>query len=390
MPLLTLSENNPREIIDKIAWEKIPSYPEHGGNPSSLAKAFDVRVEKLVDFSASLNGFGIPSVIKPIMEHWQDALSHYPEPESKSFIQKLSSNLEVPSGQLLACNGSTELIHLLPRIWPRGTSVLSVVPCFSEYSRAFRSYRIPVQTFHYDFQNNHSNTFNQLKHSIKSLPSLGGIIIGHPASPMGMLWNPTEICELKSLCATKNIFFVVDETFIEFAGMEYSSWDENYIFSKHIVIRSLTKLYSIPGIRLGYGVMVPQWKSLIESRQVPWSVNSLAQQIGTAVLDDSTFVSSSREFLLREKSYLVEQLKTIGGIKVFPSDANFLLFKLETEDQTFPKRFFLSLLKKGIVIRCCQNFEGMNPSFFRIMVRDREDNSLLISNIQDIMNEEGY
>ena len=153
-----------------------------------------------------------------------------------------------------------------------------------------------------------------------------------------------------------------------------------------ILVRSMTKFYALPGLRLGYGIMHPGWIEKLESRRPPWSINSIAQAVGKSALGDKEFPGRVREFIRKERNFLYEGLKEIPALEVFSSDANFLLFRLREGTERESKALYSSLLGEGLLVRNCGNFHGLDHRYFRVAVKNRRENTNCLS----IGNVDGY
>ena len=186
---------------------------------------------------------------------------------------------------------------------------------------------------------------------------------------------------MQEYCIKRDILLIVDEAFIVLSSVEYSAWNLLDRNSNLILIRSLTKFYSIPGLRVGYGVLHPEKISKIVPRQYPWSVNALAQAIGAEVVLDRAFQEKTRTETSCERDFVLQALNSQKEIEIFPSDANFLLFRIRGISQ--PELFFEYLISQYLLIRNCGNFKGLDESFFRISLRNREDNQRLVNSIKE-------
>jgi len=192
---------------------------------------------------------------------------------------------------------------------------------------------------------------------------------------------------VKRSCKTedKGKLLIVDETFIDFCPGGTSVLDQFKNFRNLISIRSMTKFFALPGLRLGYGVMDSKWVQKIKKFQSPWSVNGLAQSFGLASLKDKAFIKHSRSSAREQREFLLKHLLDMPWLKTYPSDANFILFRLTGRQETLPKRFYFQLLQEGILLRNCGNFEGLDESFFRIGIRNNDENKLLLSKMKDYL-----
>jgi threonine-phosphate decarboxylase len=191
---------------------------------------------------------------------------------------------------------------------------------------------------------------------------------------------------LIKLCKKHNTTLVVDETSIDFTEdvedltVITEAIKKNYI----LVLRSLTKFFALAGLRLGYLIAHKDIINRIAQFQYPWAVNSLAQIALEAAIEDTNYINKSRQFILRERSFLKEKLKDIRGIQVYPPTSNFILCKL-TNKEINAEWLFRRLAQRGIIIRNCGNFRGLNNKFFRIAVKKRSENNKLLSALEDIL-----
>ena len=186
--------------------------------------------------------------------------------------------------------------------------------------------------------------------------------------------------ELASFAEKTGKWLIVDEAFIEFAGEEYSLARKAAQMRRLIVIRSATKFFGIPGLRLGYAVSHPETIKALKIFQPAWSVNALAREAAVFIVKDKVFQKQSRDFTASERKWFASEIENVGWFKVHPSRANFLLCEI-TQDPVLLDAYqmFDDLGKQGLFIRICSNFTGLDSRFFRVAVRTREENQRLIN-----------
>ncbi len=364
----------------KKAQVKEVPYPIHGGNPRAMAEASGTDPDKLIDFSASINPLSPPSCVSQLLLETPRLLREYPDPNCSLITEKISLVTGIPEDWIRVTNGSTEMIYLLPHLLHEGQQVAILDPCFSEYEKAFRAFNIQPHSIALEANNNFRIGSSGLFSQLDATPQLGAIVLGNPASPTGKLYGDL-LPELQKYCQKRDIVLIIDEAFIDFSSAANSAWNLLERNSNLILIRSLTKFYSIPGLRVGYGVLHPEKIQRIAPRQYPWSVNALAQAIGAEVISDKTFIEEARTKTLRERDFIFHALSSINEIEVFPSDANFLLFRIR--DNHPPADLYQYLLSQSLLIRNCGNFRGLDESFFRISLRTRDDNQKLVDSITE-------
>lgn len=357
-------------------------YPAHGGNRHAVLKGLGVPDEHVIDFSASVNPLGPSPMALSALDDLSRLVSEYPESDSFIFSEKISGYLKIPSVWILVTNGSTELIHLLPRLLEPGKEALILNPCFSEYERALCLNRIRVHSMTYDahrsFQMSPERVINYLHHH----PSVEMLVLGHPNNPTGHLWNEKSLEAVVQHCKSHKIILAVDETFIEFCGETVSAlkWMRNNQYL--VVVRSMTKFFGLAGVRLGYGVMHQDLRVRLKKYQVPWSVNALAQAMGIAALADREYPLKTREMVREQRQYLFSELNTLKDVRVFPSQANFLLFQLSGGHTETAPQLYMNLMKDGLLVRNCGNFSGLDTSYFRVAVRGPRENQTLVSRMK--------
>jgi threonine-phosphate decarboxylase len=207
------------------------------------------------------------------------------------------------------------------------------------------------------------------------------VFISNPNNPTGNL-----LLKNHNINNFSSKLIVVDEAFMDFLPEERKNtliWKATE--DKGIVIlRSFTKFFALPGLRLGYLVAHQQNIQRLSAHHAPWSVNSLAQIAGELVLKDRNYFNSTRVLIEKERNFLSAQLGKICGIKVYPSVTNFLLLKIEKNGvnaDDLAKR----LLERGILIRNCGDFHNLDDKFIRVAVRKRNENKKLITAIKEIL-----
>jgi len=157
------------------------------------------------------------------------------------------------------------------------------------------------------------------------------------------------------------------------------------IFPRLIILRSFTKFFSIPGIRLGHLVGEPSVVESIRKHLPPWSVNHMAQAAGVAALADVRFRHRSQRFMQRERSRFMRELRTITGLRVMPSCANFVM--VEVSHDLMVEEIVSRLQNQGILVRDCQTFSGVTQPALRFAVRLKGENQHLIQVLKNILKE---
>jgi threonine-phosphate decarboxylase len=341
----------------------------HGGN---VYEAKGNHKGPVLDFSANINPLGIPRRIRELLSSQVKKLIHYPDPQVRRFRAAIARYWDVGEENVLTGNGSTELIYLILNTF-RPAKVTLVVPSFTEYERAARLSGSKINFIHLLKDKG-------FRLDISGVKSCDMTVLCNPNNPTGNLL-------IENRAGFENIssrHIVIDEAFMDFMHNEssYNFIREAVRSKKIIVLRTLTKIFALPGLRAGYVISHRDNIRILTQYQPPWSVNVLAQVAGEYLFGEEAFMQRSRRFIERERNYLYEALARIKGLKPYPSVANFLLVKIMSKQAT-SARLKERLLKKGILIRDCANFRGLNEYFLRVAVRSRKENIRLIQALRE-------
>ncbi|GGG11617.1 threonine-phosphate decarboxylase CobD [Paenibacillus abyssi] len=350
----------------------------HGGDLRTAAEAFGRSEDGFIDFSSNMNPFGPPDIVRTILREYADRIHTYPDPAVRELRQALAARHGIDESCILVGNGAAELIDLVVR-YIKPSRVGLTVPCFSEYGEAAAKADAEIVTLQLDSGASFELASKQIR-GMKKQPDLW--FLGSPNNPTGRRIAPGIIVE-----GMKNGHsFVVDEAFLDFVqGSERFSLIRDAVMSDRLfVVRSLTKFYAIPGIRLGYIVGKADRIAALRELQVPWSVNSLAQLIGCAVLQDKAYEARTLSWLAGERPWFIERLRSLG-LRVNESDTNYLLAGLPAESIWQASTLQQELGKQGILIRDASLFEGLDHSWFRIAIRLREQNEQLLSVLKSVL-----
>lgn len=343
---------------------------KHGGDVYS----YDVEM----DFSANINPLGMPeSVKKAVQESIADCI-HYPDPYCRDLTAGISKKENVPEEYILCGNGAADLIFRFV-LAKRPKKALILAPSFSEYEGALAVGECEVSYYTLSNQNGFRLTEDFL-HQITD--KVDTVVLCNPNNPTGRLIEPELLEKVAEQCQKTNTFLFLDECFLDFMedGNERSMKKKLADNSSLLILKAFTKMYGIPGLRLGYCLCSD--KELIEkmrSASQSWAVSVPAQAAGVAALAETKFVENTIQLIKQEQHYLLSELRNIG-IPCYPPSANYIFFK---EEQGIYER----LLKKGILIRSCHNYPGLEHGYFRIAIKSHEENEKLIQAIREVIKE---
>jgi threonine-phosphate decarboxylase len=345
------------------------STPQHGGDVYHLARTLGVEVKDLLDFSANINPLGFPPGLGQAVQGALAEIVHYPDRRVLGLRRDLAAYHGLSPEAILVGNGSTELIYLLARSLASRQGLI-VAPAFSEYEEALKAAGVPA-AFHLSGEE-HNFTLNG------SLDPGGAelVFLANPASPSGALLPRERLLAVLAALDKAGVHVLLDEAFVDF--VEEASL-KTYLprFPRLLILRSFTKFFGIPGMRLGYVLAAPALIARLAAVQEPWSVGTLAQASGRACLADREFMARTRALVAEERQYLFQRLAAIKGLKPFPGAANYLLVKITRPDCTAAE-LRKTLLGHRVIIRDASNFRGLDERFIRVAVRRREENDRLL------------
>jgi threonine-phosphate decarboxylase len=341
----------------------------HGDKALKVAQQLRLAVTKLTDFSANLNPYGPPAGLFKLLRANLKDLKHYPA-NSDGLTTLIAQANGVESSQIVLGNGSADLIYFLAFFLKPKTALL-LEPSFAAYRLSLKAAKTQILTV---FTKPKENFLPPLKKLYKQLAKVDAVFLGNPNNPTGYLWEREVLLSLVK--EFPQVIFVIDEAFIDFTEQP-SLVRESLALSNLIVLRSLTKIFNLPGLRLGYLVAQPQLSEKMQLARPPWAVNSLAVKAGQFLLQQPDFVANSSLKIKQAKQRFSHWLSQINWLKVYPSAANFFL--VEAKNGFTSSYLAARLLRDNLIlIRDAANFVGLNSKFFRLAVLKPKQNKKLV------------
>ena len=353
----------------------------HGGNLRQLAAEARLPETQLLDFSASLNPLGPPEWLRPVISSAVSAVVHYPDPDNTALLAAAAGRYGVDAAEVIAGCGSTELLYLLPPALKAARAIIPV-PSYSDYARAAELagcaiVRVPLREER-GFSLDLPSLDARLRRDPRGPNTL--VLIGQPNNPTGRLCSSESLRELARRHPATT--FIVDEAFADFVA-GYDSLAARRP-ANVVVLLSLTKIFAVPGLRVGCAVASPRIVRRMQALQQPWTVNTFAQAVGVRALQDREYLVRTQSFVREQRQWLQQALAALPGLAVYPSDANFLLVRVARKDLDAP-RLARRLLREGIALRVCGNFAGLDDRFFRLAVRNASDNARLCEALERVL-----
>ena len=360
----------------------------HGGDLLRMAATAGRDPASLLDFSVNVRPEGPPEFIRAALFRAMTALAAYPSPHAEEAMLAAARHHGMDASRFVFGSGSNELIHALARVLrKRGVpSVRVVEPAFSEYAIACRLAGIKaipvwggiieknqcVPTT--DTGKDEAVPTRDLLDALTDAPEGSAVFLANPGNPSGLFRTPEECLRLMS--SRSDLLWIIDEAFVEYAGTETEASVLQRLPKNGIVLRSLTKFHAVPGVRLGYLAADAELAQAIRDELPAWSVNAFALAAAQAVFaDTSNFAAQTRAENAERRADLAAALSSLPGIEVYPSAANYVLFRWPGA----PRNLLDILLKRfGIAVRDCSNYHGLKDgSWFRAAVRFPEDHRRL-------------
>ncbi|MEL7142328.1 MAG: threonine-phosphate decarboxylase CobD [Cyanobacteria bacterium J06631_9] len=355
--------------------------PVHGGNLPWAAQMASCSPDELLDFSASISPLGPPVSVKQAIQAAFSYVAAYPDPAYADLREAIASHHAIPSHCVLAGNGAAELLTWAARdLADLPGPTFQLVPGFSDYARALSAFGgecSPVS-----LQLDEGWRFKGWKDNLSGDIPLNrcGFLLNNPHNPTGALFSREQVRSLIS----KFALVIVDEAFMDFLPPECEQSVIEWVseFDNLVVIRSLTKFYSMPGIRLGYAIAQPKTLARWQSWRDAWTVNTFAAAAGIAALQDIEFQQKTWQWLTAENAFLFQKLSALPGLEPLPSCANFFLVETQCSATALQAQL---LRQHQIYIRDCISFSELGDRYFRVAVKSRADNQRLLQALADVL-----
>lgn len=349
----------------------------HGGNIYKKAKELGIPEEQILDFSANISPLGLPEELKKAMIDSIEGIINYPDPECVELKEAIAASDQVEEDWIACGNGGADLLYRLAFGLKPG-HILLPVPAFVEYEEAMTA---SGASMHYVPMNHETmlpgeELFSEITEEIDL------IILCNPNNPTGLLLEREYILRVLDQAREVGAKLLLDECFLEICQEEEAYTLKPYLkeYDNLMILKSFTKLYAIPGVRLGY--LLSSNQAVIDGVNhagQAWSVSSIAQKTGVAALSLKEYKEAVIETVARELSYMKEELGKLP-LKVYNGHANYLFFRAPGCTDLDRR-----MEKKGIMIRNCSNYVNLGDDYWRVAVKDHASNERLVAALQDVL-----
>jgi L-threonine-O-3-phosphate decarboxylase len=354
--------------------------PQHGGNQIWAATVAGCSPSLLLDFSASINPLGPPDTALEAIRLYAKDICRYPDPNYLDLRAAIAHHHHIDADWILPGNGAAELLTWAAWEFSKLDATLIMTPGFGDYYRSLHTFGTRILNRSLLMPDKELGCIDAVLGSLPTvIPHSLGVIINNPHNPTGQIWQR----EMLMPYLDRFDLVVVDESFMDFLtpDREQSLIPLLADYPNLAIIRSLTKFYSLPGLRLGYCVAHPDRLRRWQKWRDPWPVNTLAAAAGIAVLGDGEFQQRTWDWLPSARSQLELGLREISGLHPYPSAANFLLVRTNSLATHLQERL---LQRDRIQIRDCLSFPELGDRFFRVAVRTLADNERLLSALKEL------
>lgn len=349
----------------------------HGGDVYSARQKMK---QEPLDFSANINPMGMPpGAVRAAADALQQC-TQYPDPLCRELRAALAAYEGIPAEQIVCGNGAADLIfRIVAATHPQRALLLE--PTFAEYEQALRAMDCSIAYFPLQ----ESEGFVLPEAFLQQLtPEINLLFLCNPNNPTGRTVPPALLREIWKRCEEAGILLVVDECFNEFLEHPEQNTLKDVLETgaNAVILKAFTKSFAMPGLRLGYGLCGNRdLAERIFFCGQPWGVSIPAQAAGIAALQEQGYLERMRRLIQTERRWLSENLARLG-LCVFPSEANYILFRTETE---IPLRERME--QRGVLIRACGNYRGLDDRYYRIAVRGHGENERLIAALKCALEE---
>ena len=360
---------------------------QHGGKLIEAARENNLNPDQIIDFSANINFLGPPALILEAIKSNVKKIENYPEINSKTLKKLIAEKHRLNADQVTVANGAAEMIYQLNKVL-QPKQVMVIDPTFSEYQLAAESAGAEIKHFQLSQSANFIPDLENLKAELNR--NLDLLFICNPNNPTAHLLKADELETVIQKAAENAITVVVDEAFIDFLTEpdQYSTINLLDCYDNLVILKSMTKLFAIPGLRLGYALTNKSLSLELESKRDPWSVNYFSQLAGEIIFSDKKeivdYIKLSRQKIAVERKFLYQKLKEFENLKVYRPTSNYIFIDISETDYSSAE-LKQELASSAILIRNCDSYHGLQDDFIRVAVKARKENEILIEKIRSIL-----
>lgn len=356
----------------------------HGGNLYLASKVYGVKEEDFLDYSANINPLGVPKKLKVLIKEKMNGLINYPNIDYALLTEQMSCYLSIDFNNVVVGNGATEIIYLALEALKPKKAVLPV-PSFSEYKGACKKFNVDLQYLNLDEEKDFLLSLDDIKNILTE--DIDMLFLCNPNNPTSTLLKKDVIEDIVKYSLEKEVNVILDESFIDLTEDEEKNSLMHMVeeYKNLIIVRSFTKFFGIPGLRIGCGICNSSLAEELIKLRLPWSINYFATLVGNILDKDSQYIKDTRQWINTERIWFYSKLSNIKELKVFYPNTNFILVKIL--DENFDSKSLRDAMgKQGILIRDCSNFNNLDNKYVRFAIKDREKNIKFLNVLKKVFN----
>ncbi len=353
----------------------------HGGNIYALSEKLGCEVSQITDMSSNVNPLGPPGGLMDYLKDAIDNIKFLPQAASDEAVASFAAFYGIDPKRILAANGTTQFIHTIP-IALKSRKALILGPTYSDYADSCRMHNVSFSFFLSQSSFSFCHDLEKLDAAAKNYDT---VFICNPNNPTGNLILKDDLSDI--IKNHPKTVFIIDESYLPFADGGASHGFLNSGFPNILVLNSMSKIFRVPGLRIGFITGSQQLVKAMENYLMPWSVNSLAQAAIIYLMknkdETEKFIKKTGKFLKNEMDFFYKKFDSCSHIQLFPSVASFVLCRLKgglTSDFVWEK-----LAAKKILIRDCKNFYGLSEKYIRISLKTSGANRILCKELLKII-----
>lgn len=357
----------------------------HGGNIQEMAALLGCTPSEIVDMSSNVNPLGPPPGLIDYLKQHMSMIKVLPEADAGAVIMAFAGRYTIDPEKILAGNGTTQFIYAIPRVL-ESRKALILGPTYSDYADACKMHQVP---FDFAMAQNSNSFHHDISQVEKQFHRFDTVFICNPNNPTGVLISK-EV--LKNVCLKyPHTFFVIDESYLPFVpdGDSESLVKEN--LNNLLVLNSMSKIFRIPGLRIGFVIAHQSIIRKFLNYYLPWSVNILAQSAVIYLMYQreltDEFIRHSQEYLARQRHAFMKAMEKSSGIRFYDSTTSFVMAKLIHPLNS--SKVFDLMARQHILIRNCNNFAGLSDHFIRISLKTKEINQMAAEKLLEIIHTAG-
>ena len=355
----------------------------HGSDIEEISRVYKIDKDAITNYSSNVSPYGVPDIVREELRENISVISTYPDRKYTELREAIAKYTLCNASCIRVGNGATELISKVIA-YTKPQKAVVIQPCYSEYIRAIQNSGGAVVEYFLREHRNYEVLTDRLCEMLDDDTDM--LVICNPNNPTSTVIEKEQLSWIVKTCYEHNIVLMVDETYIEFIDDPHSlsavGFCEDY--DNVVVLRSTSKFFAAPGLRLGYMITAnSDINYKFDDTSDPWSIGSLTELAGRVMFRDAEFIKDVRTKMSDERRRVCEKLKAIDGIRIIEPKANYVLVKILRPDIT-SDAVFEHCIKKGMMIRNCASFAHMGARYFRFCFLTPEENDRLLEKIKII------